>query len=359
VKDTMSGPARLRGEISWLSAKLDRTRKRDGREALDLRAQIAERLVHLRDPAAEAWLRELVADQARAYGARSQVVLASWYSIAVRCEAAGRVDEALALFSWLEATSTYVLGAEHPLVRECRLAAAATLFQGGRYAAAIDVYRTLPGDDPECLVWIAHAQAELGRFDEVEQTLRAVGSGAAASVRERVRELRCAIQAELGAPGPLITAMRARLAEPEDPATPGHVRACLSYALLLDGEVAEAVTLAESVLATRLVDPGPEDRLTWEARVWLSEVLAETDRLADADHYARTALAAAPLPPGHPLLLQAQTTVARVHVRREEWAAAVVAYGYAVEGLEEVLGAEHPETRKAAAALAAAEAAAG
>ncbi|WP_326947727.1 hypothetical protein OG439_02630 [Amycolatopsis sp. NBC_01307] len=42
---------RLRGEITWLHAKLDRKRKRDSIEALELRREIAERLLELHDRA--------------------------------------------------------------------------------------------------------------------------------------------------------------------------------------------------------------------------------------------------------------------------------------------------------------------
>jgi len=110
-------------------------------------------------------------------------------------------------------------------------------------------------------------------------------------------------------------------------------------------------------VTARIRHPGPEDRLTWDARVLLSRALAETDRLADAEHYARAALASAPLPPGHPDLLHALATVARVHFRRGEWAEAAEAYEFAVEGFEVVLGAEHPWTAKSAEALAEARAA--
>jgi tetratricopeptide (TPR) repeat protein len=343
---------RLRGEVTWLNAKLDRKRKRDSVEALDLRWQIAERLLELRDPATEAWLRELVADQGRVSGARHRSTLASWYSIADRCEEIGRPDEALALFSWLEGTYAHVMGQDHQVVRDCRLAMAATLYRAGRYAAAIDAYRALLDSNPEFLVWIACAQAELGRFDEAEQTLRETGP----AQHELVQAVRREIQAELGAPGPWITALRD---QPEDPDDPGKVRAELAYALFLNGEFAEATALTESVLQERLIFPGPEDRLTWESRLLLSRVLAETDRLADADHYARAVLAAAPFPPGHPVLLRAQGVVARVHFRREEWADAVVAYEYAVEGFELVLGPGHPETLRMTEALAAAHEAVG
>ncbi|WP_328614908.1 tetratricopeptide repeat protein [Amycolatopsis sp. NBC_00355] len=343
---------RLRGEITWLTAKLDRKRKRDSEEALDLRRQIGERLLDLRDPATEVWLRELVADQGRVFGARHRSTLASWYGIALRCAESGRVDEALALFSWLEGTYVYVMGQEHEVVRECRLAVAATLHRAGRYAAAIDACRALLDRHPESRVWIARAQADLGRFDEAEQTLRETGP----ALHEQVQAVRREIQAELGAPGPWIEALRE---QPEDPGDPVKVRAELAYALFLNGEFAEAALLAESVLRTRLVFPGPEDWSTWESRLLLSRVLAETDRLADADHYARAVLAAAPFPPGHPALLRAQSVVARVHLRRGEWADAVTAYEYAVEGFELVLGPGHLETLKMADALATAREAMG
>lgn len=58
------------------------------------------------------------------------------------------------------------------------------------------------------------------------------------------------------------------------------------------------------------------------------------------------------------MLLWAQSVVARVHFRREEWADAVVAYEYTVEGFELVLGPGHPKTLRMADALAAAREAA-
>ncbi|QKV79491.1 hypothetical protein [Amycolatopsis sp. Hca4] len=172
-----------------------------------------------------------------------------------------------------------------------------------------------------------------------------------------VRFLRTTIQAELGAPGPLIEAMREELAD--GTGDQEAARMWLAYGLLLAGEPAEAADLASSVVAARVVHPGPEDRLTWEARVLLGRALAETDRLADAEHYARAALVSAPLPPGHPDLLHALATVARVQSCRGEWAAAVETYEFAVEGFAAVLGAEHPQTLKTAEALASARAAAG
>ncbi|MEA5366020.1 tetratricopeptide repeat protein [Amycolatopsis sp., V23-08] len=289
---------RLRGEITWLHAKLDRKRKRDSIEALELRQDIGERLLELRDPATEAWLREMVADQGRVFGPRNVIALTSWYGIASRCEEAGRVDEALALYAWLQGAYAYVLGQEHPMVHHCRVAAASTLHRAGRYAAAIDAYRAVVEPPVDVLLWIASAQAELGRFDEAEQTLREAGP----ALHDDVQAIRQEIQALLGAPGPWITALRE---QPQDPDDPVKVRAELAYALFLNGEFAEAASLAESVLQERLVFPGPEDRLTWESRLLLSRVLTETDRLADADHYARAVLAAGPFPPGHPVLLRA------------------------------------------------------
>ncbi|WP_160169734.1 tetratricopeptide repeat protein [Amycolatopsis rifamycinica] len=50
--------------------------------------------------------------------------------------------------------------------------------------------------------------------------------------------------------------------------------------------------------------------------------------------------------------------MARVHFRRGEWAEAVAAYEFAVEGYEAVLGPEHAGTVKSAAALTEARAAA-
>ncbi|WP_410610904.1 hypothetical protein [Amycolatopsis sp. lyj-109] len=167
--------------------------------------------------------------------------------------------------------------------------------------------------------------------------------------------MRATIQAELGAPGPLIEQTREQRAA--DSADPEAARMWLAYGLLLAGAAADAAAEASTVVTARLRHPGPEDRLTWEARVLLALALAETDRLADAEHYARAALDSAPLPPGHPVLLHALATVARVQFRREEWAAAVETYEYAVEGFEVVLGAGHPQTVKSAAALAEARAA--
>lgn len=338
---------RLRGEIAWLHAKLQRRRRQDDLTALDLRGQIADRLAELRDPGAEAWLRALVADQTRVFGARHHATLSSWFLIAARCSQTGRVDEALELFASVRAAYAYVHGPDHDVVAHCGSAIATALFDAGRYAQAIDAYRALGG--PEFAADIARAQMKLARFDEAEQTLRAAPPEEAGFVR-------ATIQAELGAPGPLIEAMRTQLAE-----STGDLEAArmwLAYGLLLAGAAEEAAAEASTVVTARLRHPGPEDRLTWEARVLLALALAETDRMADAEHYARAALASAPLPPGHPVLLQALATVARVQFRREEWAAAVESYEFAVEGFEAVLGAQHPKTVKSAAALAEARAAA-
>jgi len=341
---------RLRGEIAWLSAKLQRRRRQDDLTALDLRAQIAERLAELRDPGAEAWLRALVADQTRVFGARHHATLASWFLIAARCSQTGRVDEALELFSSVRAAHAYVRGPDQDAVLHCGYAIASALADAGRYAAAIDAYRAL--ESTGFTSDIARIQIELARFDDAEQTLRA----APPEWAEVVRFLRTTIQAGLGAPGPLIEGMRAQLAE--GTGDPEKTRMWLAYGLLLAGEAEEAAAEASAVVAARVVHPGPEDRMTWVARVLLCRALAETDRLADAEHYARAALASAPLPPGHPDLVRAQEVVARVHFRRGEWAEAVEAYEYALEGFEVVLGAGHPETVKSAAALAAARAAA-
>ncbi|SEC33710.1 Tetratricopeptide repeat-containing protein [Amycolatopsis tolypomycina] len=336
---------RLRGEIAWLGAKLQRRRRQDDLTALDLRDQIADRLAELRDPGTEAWLRALVADQARVFGARHHATLGSWFLIAARCSQTGRVDEALELFASVRAAYAYVHGPDHDAVVHCGYAIATALFDAGRYAAAIDAFRAL-GFTAD----VARAQVKLARFDEAEQTLRAVPPEEAAFVR-------ATIQAELGAPGPLIERTRALpAAGTEDPEA---ARMWLAYGLLLAGEAAEAADLASAVVTSRVTHPGPDDRLTWEARVLLARALAETDRLADAEHYARAALDAAPLPPGHPVLLHALATVARVHYRREKWAVAVETYEFAVEGFKTVLGAGHPYTLKAAEALAAAREAAG
>ncbi|MBE8524005.1 tetratricopeptide repeat protein [Amycolatopsis sp. H6(2020)] len=341
---------RLRGEIAWLHAKLRRRRRQDDLPALELRGEIADRLAELRDPGAEAWLRALVADQTRVFGARHHATLASWFLIATRCSQTGRVDEALELFSSVRAAFAYVRGTDHDSVAHCTYAIAAALADGGRYAEAIDVYRAMGGTDYTSD--LAQAQIELARYDDAEQTLRA----APPEWAETVRFLRTTIQAELGAPGPLIEAMRGQLAE--GAGDQEAARLWLAYGLLLAGEAEDAAAEAASVVAARVSHPGPEDRLTWVARVLLSRALAETDRLPDAEHYARAALASAPLPPGHPDLLHALATVARVHARRGEWAEAVESYEFAVEGFEQVLGAEHPQTAKSAAALSEAHAAA-
>ncbi|MGW3995270.1 tetratricopeptide repeat protein [Amycolatopsis sp. NPDC004772] len=335
---------RLRGEIAWLHAKLQRRRRQDDQTALELRGEIADRLAELRDPETEPWLRALVADQTRVFGARHHATLASWFLIAARCSQTGRVDEALELFASVRSAYAYVRGPDHDSVVHCTYAIGTALADAGRYAPAIEVFRSLGGTD--CTSDIARAQIELARFDEAEQTLRAAPPEWASVIGF----LRTTIQAELGAPGPLVEGMRAQLAEGTGDGE--AARMWLSYGLLLAGEPEEAAELAASVVAARVAHPGPEDRQTWEARVLLSRALAETDRLEDAEHYARAALASAPLPPGHPDLLHALTTVARVHARRGEWPEAVESYEFAVEGFEAVLGPGHPQTAKTAEALA-------
>ncbi|WP_086847661.1 tetratricopeptide repeat protein [Amycolatopsis kentuckyensis] len=339
---------RLRGEIAWLHAKLRRRRRQDDLQALELRSEIADRLAELRDPEAEPWLRALVADQTRVLGARHHATLGSWFLIAARCSQTGRVDEALELFSSVRAAYAYVRGPDHASVAHCTYAIASALADGGRYAEAIDAFRATGGTD--CTADLAQAQIALARYDEAEQTLRAAPPEWAATVRF----LRTTIQAELGAPGPLIEAMREQLAEGSGDQE--EARLWLAYGLLLAGAAEEAAAEASSVVAARVRHPGPEDRLTWEARVLLGRALAGTDRLPDAEHYARAALASAPLPPGHPDLLHALATVARVHARRGEWAEAAEAYEFVAEGFEVVLGPGHPQTAQAHAHAAEAQA---
>ncbi|GAB3142331.1 hypothetical protein GCM10027258_27040 [Amycolatopsis stemonae] len=338
----MTTPAQLREEVKRLRAKLARQRRGDSTAALDLRRRIGDRLAALRDQGAEAWLRELAADQARVLGPRHGTTLESWYLVATCCSAAGRVDEALALFAEVRAALVYVRGADHDSVARCDAGAAAALLRAGRYAAAIEVYRTL-GDGFR--IAIAQLLVQLGRFDEAEQLLRQLPDGQPADF------VRKTIQAELGAPGPLLRAAHELVDAAGDGGAGSAGQAWVAYAFLLSGRLEEAVSAAEKLLAARLAHPGPEDPATWDARLLLARALVETDRTADADHYARAALASAPWPPGHPQLVRALATVARVHFRRGEWADAVQAYEYAVEGFEEVLGAEHPETRKAVAGL--------
>ncbi|WIV56663.1 tetratricopeptide repeat protein [Amycolatopsis nalaikhensis] len=347
----MPAPDRLRGEIAWLSAKLQRRRRQDDLTSLDLRAQIADRLTELRDPGAEAWLRALVADQSRVLGERHRATLATWYLIAVRCSQTGRVEEAVQLYSSVRAAYAYVRGPDDESVAQCGHAIAVALADAGRYAEAIEACRAVGGAD--VTYDLARSQVSLARYDEAEETLRA----APPEWAEVVQVVRWRIQAELGAPGPLIEGMRAQLAAGSGDVS--SARLWLAYGLLLAGEFEDAAAEASAVVAARVVHPGPDDGLTWEARVVLSRTLAETDRLADADHYARAALAAAPWPPGYPELVRAQAVVARVHFRRGEWADAVEAYGYAVEGFEQVLGGGHPETLRAAESLEAAREAAG
>ncbi|KDN21057.1 tetratricopeptide repeat protein [Amycolatopsis rifamycinica] len=92
--------------------------------------------------------------------------------MAARWSRTGRVDEARELFSSVRAAYAYVRGPDHDAVVHCGYAIATALFDAGRYAQAIDAFRALGG--PEFTVDIARAQVKPARFDEAEQTLRAV-----------------------------------------------------------------------------------------------------------------------------------------------------------------------------------------
>ncbi|MEU4668515.1 hypothetical protein AB0F91_11175 [Amycolatopsis sp. NPDC023774] len=151
------------------------------------------------------------------------------------------------------------------------------------------------------------------------------------------------VRAQRGDPAAVVAPLRELLARH---GTAGF-REALATALLLAGEAEEAADLLGSVLAAR----SKPSRGSLLIRGSLARAHLEAGHLDAAEREAGVVLATGAWPAGHPALLAAQATLARVVARRGHREEAIRGLEAVVAGFGAALGPGHTRTREAAAWL--------
>lgn len=181
----------------------------------------------------------------------------------------------------------------------------------------------------------------LNRYEDAEQLLSDEDSLCDTDEqRDAIRGLRLVVQAEIGHPEAAIAPLRELFEKRQ------ALAECLAIVLLKAGQAAEAADLLRGILTDA------RGRGALILRGFLAQACVESGNPDEAEHSARTVLAAGAWPPGHPVVLGLRATLARVAAHRGDRAGAAEELESVAAGLEAVLGDAHPRTVQAAGWLA-------
>ncbi|MET7997429.1 tetratricopeptide repeat protein [Amycolatopsis sp. NPDC005232] len=343
-------------EVARLRAVLAKARDPESLAALERRFDLGCLLMKTGDwPAAEVLFAELAPAEARVVGARHPNTLAAWTNLALSQVEQGRPDEAIPVLAQTAEAYERTWGAKQPGTFHARLLVAQALVVAARYAEALDVLdthlRTCAaelGPAHAVTLTIGYGKVSvlraLDRFDEAERLLAELASHATTDRRrDTAAAIGLVIRAGRGDPRAAIAPLRELLARHGTDA----FREALATALRRAGEAEEAAALLGSILAGR-----PEhSRESLLIRSSLARAYLETGNLDAAEHEAGAALTAGAWPLGHPALLAAHATLARVAACRGHREEALRGLETVVAGLTAVLGPAHSRTLEAAAWL--------
>lgn len=267
-----------------------------------------------------------LAEREQALGPGHPETLTMRGGLAQLCLAAGRAGEAIPLFERTVAGREWVLGPDHPQTLAARSDLAAAYRAGGRLTDAITVFeRTLT--DRELVLGHDH-----------QDTLAARGNLAAAlHAGGRLDEATSLLEETL--------ADTERVLGPEHPDTI-TARAALAYAYRSADRLKEAIPLYRRVVADRELVLGPDHPDTMTARANLASAYQGARRLKDATALYEQTLADRERVqgPDHRDTLAVRGNLASVHQSAGRLASAIPLYEQTLAGCERVLGPQHRDT---------------
>jgi tetratricopeptide (TPR) repeat protein len=226
-----------------------------------------------------------------------------------------RLPEALAEFTAIAAEAPW------PVALAARQGRAGVLFAMGRFAEAQALYRTLSfaEDDPNGLLVkasLAHLRAVLGEADDAVFELRG---------------LLADNQRTFGADAPVTLCTMQVLGD----------------ALLMADQPAAAVTVFADMIAARTRSFGAADSMVLCTRHMLGVALAKVGRVDEAERELLAAADRPDRPPSHSCSLATRQGLARVAAARGEFALAAETQASVVVGMTALYGADHPNTLEA------------
>ncbi len=307
-------------------------------------------------PAAERHYADLVPALTDTFGPREPNTLAAWANLAYCQTMRGRPAEAIPLLERTAELYEETWGARQPATFQTQLFLAEAYGVAAHYEDALAV---VDAHVDYCTAELgpAHRRTKTGRRRKVVP-LRALARYAAAETllsdedsladtveeRDAVRALRLVVQAESGNAASTVGPVRELCAQRPS----ATLRECLATVLLEAGQAAEAAELLRDALDELPV----RRRGALQLRSALAQAELESGNLVEAEHSARTVLAAGAWPTGHPTVLGLRATLARAAAQRGAQTGAAEELRAVVAGLTAVLGDEHPRTVQAAAWLA-------
>ncbi|MFC4856557.1 tetratricopeptide repeat protein [Actinophytocola glycyrrhizae] len=220
-----------------------------------------------------------------------------------------------------EFTSVADAARHGPIALVARQGRAGVLFALGRFAEALELYRSLEfasGDQNNYLVRasIEHLRAAMGDADGAVVELRSL----LATARERW--------------GPRSPLVRATLL-------------VLGDVLLMADQPSAAVEVFDDAIDALRRTGGPRDSMTLCARHMLGVALVRVGQLDEAEQEFLAAADRDDRPRSHSCALAIQQGLARIAAARGEFAAAATAQAAVVSGLTSLYGPDHPNTLEA------------
>ncbi|MET9267897.1 tetratricopeptide repeat protein [Amycolatopsis sp. NPDC004079] len=340
-------------EIAALQASLAKARNPKSVPNLRRRLLLGQLLLKNEDWAAgERHYTDLVSALTEEFGPRGPDTLAAWANLAYCQTSQGRPAEAIPLLERTAEVFEETWGARQPGTFRAQLLLAEAYGVAAQYEDALAV---LDAHVDYCTAELgpAHARTRAGRRRKVTM-LRALARYETAEQllsneealcetdeqRDALRGLLLVVQAETGDPEAAIAPMRDLFEKRPE------LGESLATVLLLAGQAREAADLLRQSLGEA------RGRGALIIRTALARACVESGNLDEAEHPARTVLAAGAWPAGHPMVLGLRATLARAAAQRGDRADAAAELESVVAGLKAVLGEAHPRVAQAAGWLA-------
>ncbi|EFL06489.1 predicted protein [Streptomyces sp. AA4] len=336
-------------EVAALQAALAKARNPNSAPNLRRRLLLGQLLLKNENwAAAEQHYADLIPALTDTFGPRGPNTLAAWANLAYCQTSQGRPAEAIPLLERTAEAFEETWGARQPGTFHTQLLLAEAYGVAAQYEDALAV---LDAHIDYCTAEVgpAHPRTKAGRrrkitmlrtlnrYEAVEQMLSDEDSLCDTDKhRDGIRGLRLVVQAETGDPGPAIAPMRELFEKRPELAE------FLAAVLLKAGQASEAADLLRQALGEA------RGRGALVLRGALARAGVESGNLDEAEHAARTVLAAGAWPAGHPKVLGLRATLARAAAQRGDRAGAAAELESVVAGLEATLGDTHPITVEAA-----------
>lgn len=335
-------------EVAALQSVLAKARNPNSVPNLRRRLLLGQSLVKNEDwPAAERHYADLVPALTDVFGPREPNTLAAWANLAWCQTSQGRPAEAIPLLERTAELFEETWGARQPATFKTQLFLAEAYAVAAQYEDALAVLDAHVG---YCTAELgsAHLRTKAGRrrkiallralnrYEAVEQLLSDEDSLCETDEqRDAIRGLRLVVQAETGDPEAAIAPLRELYGKRQ------ALAESLATVLLKAGQAAEAADLLRELLVEA------RGRGALLLRGTLAQACVESGNLDEAEHSARTVLAAGAWPAGHPVVLGLRATLARAAAQRGDRMGAVAELESVVSGFKAVFGDAHPRTVQA------------